>query len=441
MAPASTSKGTSTSTPPDYAKLHTALGSNSLVKSAITTIPKLTGNEDYINWSDQLIAVLKYCGVDKILTGEWSQPAVTSGDATTEANANEWAALDAWIWLHFNLSDSVRSQVRHLATSHDKWNELKKLFKPTSATSITLHLTSIVNVRFDESTKFEDFVASKCEHNRLLGELGGKSLPDSYVAILIRSGLPENLKQTVAHIPDDTITTDQLVNIIRARQQESIIHTMQASSSDIALFGQSKTKQKKRNFQSCKTPGCPKPDTHPTANCWAPGGPKHDPNRQRKSNRRAKERAHRADEDDDEDDDDDDGGTTSMNIHIDRSFIAKQSDSNLLYVPLPELSNPSIAPQAYIAKGLTKIIIDSGTTSHIHNERSDFSFVDKDDTNNIMGFGDGSVSSSGRGTATVWTKSPGRKGTVNRITLNKAMFVPSSSVSLLSVSRFDKAGC
>ena len=130
-----------------------------------------------------------------------------------------------------------------------------------------------------------------------------------------------------------------------------------------------------------------------------------------------------------------------MNIHIDRSFIAKQSDSNLLYVPLPELSNPSIAPQAYIAKGLTKIIIDSGTTSHIHNERSDFSFVDKDDTNNIMGFGDGSVSSSGRGTATVWTKSPGRKGTVNRITLNKAMFVPSSSVSLLSVSRFDKAGC
>ena len=55
MAPASASKGTSTSTPPDYVKLHTALGSNSLVKSAITTIPKLTGNEDYIIWSDQLM--------------------------------------------------------------------------------------------------------------------------------------------------------------------------------------------------------------------------------------------------------------------------------------------------------------------------------------------------------------------------------------------------
>jgi hypothetical protein len=83
----------------------------------------------------------------------------------------------------------------------------------------------------------------------------------------------------------------------------------------------------------------------------------------------------------------------------------------------------------------------SGTTSHIHNEWSDFTFVNKDDMNNITGFGDGSVSSSGHGTAVVWTKSPEHKGTVNHIALQKAMFVPSSNVSLLSVSRFDKAGC
>ena len=427
-----------TSTTPDYAKLHASLGASGLVKSAIMTIPKLTGNEDYINWSDQAIAVLKYCGIDKILTGEWAEPAVVQADKDSERNAQEWKSLDAWISLHLNLSDAVRSQVRHLATSHEKWAELKKLFKPTSATSITLHLTSIVNVRFDESTKFEDFVASKCEHNRLLGELGGKSLPDSYIAILIRSGLPEHLKQTIAHIPDDTITTDQIVNIIRSRQQESMINNMQSSPSDTALLGHyNKTKQKKRDFQPCKTPGCPKPSTHPTQNCWAPGGPKHDPNRQRKSNRRNKERAHKVDDDDD---DDDDGSTTSMNIRIDRSFIAK-SDSGLLYVSPPEPSTSLSASQAYLAKGSAPIIIDSGTTSHIHNERSDFNSLDKDDVNNITGFGDGAISSSGRGTATLWTKSPGRKGSVNRITLNKAMFVPSSNVSLLSVSRFDKAGC
>ena len=425
--------------PTDYKKLHSALGANNLVKSAMTTIPKLTGNEDFINWSDQLIAALKYCSISKILTGEWTLPTIDPSDTNSVQNAEEWKSLDAWIALHLNLSDSVRSQVRHLATSHEKWNELKKLFKPTSATSITLHLTSIVNVRFDESTKFEDFVASKCEHNRLLGELGGQSLPDSYIAIFIRSGLPDHLKQYVAHIPDNTITTDQLVDIIRSQQQESIIQTMQASPSDIALFGKPNKPKKRQEREPCRTPGCPRPTTHATNNCWAPGGPKHDPNRQRKTNRRNKERANKVDDDDD--DDEDDGSSTSMKIHIDRSFITKQSDSDLLYVSSTEPLTSTNGPHTYLVKGAAPIIIDSGTTSHIHNMRSDFTSLDKDDTNNITGFGDGSVSSSGRGTAIIWTKSSKRKGTVNRITLNKAMYVPSSNVSLLSVSRFDKAGC
>ena len=98
--------------------------------------------------------------------------------------------------------------------SNQIWLKLKKLFKPHSNTSITLHLTSIINTCYDESVKFEEFIASKCEHNRLLRALGGESLPDSYIAILIRSGLPKHLKQTVLHILDDMISTDQLVNII-----------------------------------------------------------------------------------------------------------------------------------------------------------------------------------------------------------------------------------
>ena len=138
---------------------------------------------------------------------------------------------------------------------------------------------------------------------------------------------------------------------------------MQSTPSDIALVGQHKMKPKKHDFQPCKISGCPKPDTHPTKNCWAPGGPKHDPNRQRKLNRKAKERANKADDDDD--DDDPDGGATSMNIHIDRSFLTQQSESNFLYSP-SDSSVSSTSSQAYLAKGPTPIIIDSGTTSHIH---------------------------------------------------------------------------
>lgn len=210
--------------PTNFTEIHAALSANSLVGSAIATIPMLTGNEDYINWSDQVITVFKYCGIEKILTGEWTKPsalklwgqaALASGDSGR--NARDWNALDTWISLHLNLSGPIRSQVRHLTTSHDKWTKLKELFSPTSESSITSHLLSIVNIHFDESTEFEEFVASKREHNRLLGELGGTSLPDSYVAILIRSGLPERLKQIVADITDDTVTTDQLIDIIHSR--------------------------------------------------------------------------------------------------------------------------------------------------------------------------------------------------------------------------------
>ena len=48
--------------------------------------------------------------------------------------------------------------------------------------------------------KFEEFVATKRKHNHLLRELGGETLLDSYIVILIRSGLPENLKQAITHL-------------------------------------------------------------------------------------------------------------------------------------------------------------------------------------------------------------------------------------------------
>ena len=152
---------------------------------------------------------------------------------------------------------------------------------------------------------------------------------------------------------------------------------MQSSpSSENALLGCQGKNTKKRDFQPCKISGCPHPDTHPMKNCWAPSSPKHDLNRQRKSNRRGKERVNNIDDDENNEDD----GNLSMNIHIDRSFIVKQSDSTFLYSAPADSSRSSSTPQAYLAKGQTPIIIDSGTTSHILTKRSDFNFLDKDDT-------------------------------------------------------------
>lgn len=309
----------------------------------------MTGNNNYVYWSNHVTAILWYCKINKILTGKWPKPDVTNSDATSELNTEEWKLLNTWITLHLHLSEQVQSQFGHLETSHQIWLKLKKMFKPQSNTSITLHLTSIIKLSYNKLVKFEDFIASKHEHNHLLKELGGTSLPDSYITILICSGLPEHLKQTVTHISDDLILTDQLVNIICSHQQESLINTMQTSPSDTALFGcQNNTKLKKWDFQLCRTPGCPKPDMHPMKNCWAPGGPKHGPNHQWKLNQRNREQAHKADNDEDNNDDDD---TTSMKIHINRSFVAKQSKSDLLYSTLSKSSTSSVLTQHWGQRG------------------------------------------------------------------------------------------
>jgi len=421
---------------PDFGKLVASLSTNGLIKTSLNRIPELTGEENYLVWADQLVNVLDLCGIDKILTGDWTKPAVTADKATAE-NTKNWNTLDKWISINLTVSQDICGRLRHLSTSHEKWTELKKWFQPASSTSIMLHLTSIVNACFDQSTTFENFVTEKHEHNNRLKELGGTSLPDNYLAILIRTGLPDDLRQTVAHLPDDKISTQDLINIVTAHSNETLIQNTQASPPNPALLGRHRNRPgDKPKFEPCKTVGCPRPKTHPTEWCWAPGGPKHDPNRQ-KSNKKRKDMAHKVDEDDSDNDD----STTSLKICVDRSFVTKQSDSDLLYFSSTNSSTSRTESQAYLAKRPTPIIINSGTTSHIHNERLDFDFLDKDNTNIITGFGDGSIASSGRGTATFWTKATGQKGTVNRIALMKMMYVPSSSVSLLSVSRFDKAGC
>ncbi|KAF9642899.1 hypothetical protein BDM02DRAFT_3230153 [Thelephora ganbajun] len=143
MAP---SPSNSTSTERDYTKIHTALGSNSLIKTAIQMIPKLAGEENYVLWSSSTVAALHYCKINKILTGKWPKPNVTQNDKASQQNADDWESLNVWIMLHLNLSEQARSQVSHLTTLNDIWLELKKLFKPPPTTSITLHLTSIVNI-------------------------------------------------------------------------------------------------------------------------------------------------------------------------------------------------------------------------------------------------------------------------------------------------------
>ena len=82
--------------PPDYVELVKSLSANGLVKPSLNKIPDLTGDKNYLVWADRLVNVLNLCGIDKILTGEWTKPTITT-DKGSAQNAASWNMLDKWI--------------------------------------------------------------------------------------------------------------------------------------------------------------------------------------------------------------------------------------------------------------------------------------------------------------------------------------------------------
>src|ERR1700677_1786113 len=121
--------------------------------------------------------------------------------------------------------------------------------------------------------------------------------------------------------------------------------------------------------------------------------------------------------------------TTSMVNFSDYSLC----DSNSLTSP----NNPKArAYSARTAASSPTIIIDSGTTSHIHSNRRDFTSLNSSSSGSINGFGEGSRSIEGRGKAQLLAQLP-TSGCSN-LKLQSTCFVPHSTPTLLSVPRFDK---
>src|SRR6202453_3535792 len=109
-------------------------------------------------------------------------------------------------------------------------------------------------------------------------------------------------------------------------------------------------------------------------------------------------------------------------------------DGNSLTPP----NNPKA--QAYSAHTATfspTIIIDSGTTSHIHSNRRDFTSLNPSSSGSINGFGEGSRSIEGCGKAQLVAQLP--TGGCSNLKLQSTCFVQHSTPTLLPVPRFDEA--
>ena len=70
-------------------------------------IQNLVNHKNYNLWFNHLLGALQYCRVDSILTGDWTEPAITAGNAASTTNAMEWESVNTWIGLNLTPSDAA----------------------------------------------------------------------------------------------------------------------------------------------------------------------------------------------------------------------------------------------------------------------------------------------------------------------------------------------
>jgi hypothetical protein len=113
-----------------------------------------------------------------------------------------------------------------------------------------------------------------------------------------------------------------------------------------------------------------------------------------------------------------------------------QFNGNSLSSPI----NPKVrAYSTCTATNSPTIIIDSGTTSHIHSNRKDFNTLKSSSSGSINGFGEGSRTIEGRGEAQLLAQLP--TGGCSRLKLQSTCYMPISTPTLISVPRLDDADC
>jgi Integrase core domain/GAG-pre-integrase domain len=113
-----------------------------------------------------------------------------------------------------------------------------------------------------------------------------------------------------------------------------------------------------------------------------------------------------------------------------------QFDGNSLLSPNnPEVRAYSTCP----ATNSPTIIINSGTTSHIHSNRADFKSLKSSSSGLINGFGEGSRTIEGRGKALLLAQLP--TSGQSHLKLQSTCYVPNSTPTLISVPHLDNADC
>lgn len=388
---------------------------------------RLTNEENYLAWSVQMLRALRVFQLEKIVTGKEQKP-------TSDPDLQEWLKKDAAALALITKCITAELVIKTMVheTSHEAWAALAEEFSQTGSGSVMLWFRRLVRP-FAAGGDISQHVNGFTEAIRYLAKADFE-IPQPIAAAILLSTLPSDPKDPESwnafvggYKIEKTKTT--LTSVVNAILEEKRRLSEETVSQETALAVRERNARANgRSWcRNCST------DTHDYKDCRSPGGPKYKKGG-KKGKKKAKEKANVAQ--------DSGGDEQSNHVAFEQShstivefsaYTPREIDSSDSSPTTPDLSEA--AHSAHVASSAT--LIDSGTTSHIYSDRTAFTLY-APSTGNVLGFGQGSSRIVGRGTARLEAQLP--TGGTAGLNLNDTCHVPGSS-SLISVSRFDDAGC
>ena len=426
-----------------------------LPTSSAAIFPKTEGDrleneENYYVWSVRMRNAFESCEMMGVVDGSETCP---PDDTTHIAKHRIWKKKD-------NLAKAMITQcvkadlvikVAHAKHAKESWDMFASEYSQTGSGSIMLwfrRLTKQLSSGGDISAHVTGFQ----EAIRYLANAEFE-IPGYIAAAILLSTLPSDpgdphsWNQHVAGIKIDkkSTTLSSVINGIleeKRRLTEDDKTDAQKQESALTTLEQAAHKRGKPFCRNHMREG------HSTLECRGIGVDKNKRDKQKSSNKKSrgkkkgKEKAHNTTDGGGGDSDSD--NEDSHHVKFEKCLMTSMvdfsdyslSDGKSFTSP----NNPEAkAYSARTAANSPAIIIDSGTTSHIHSDRADFKSLKSSSSGSINGFGDGSRTIQGRGEAQLYAQLP--TGGQSLLKLQSTCYVPNSTPTLISVPRLDEADC
>ncbi|KAL1939017.1 hypothetical protein VTO73DRAFT_10277 [Trametes versicolor] len=396
-------------------------------------------NEDgYSAWSKGMQAAFDYAGLWELVCNTSSKPEET--DATFPSWKRQNAAASSMIIRA--LDPAIISSIDMSKTAAEQWSALEKQYSRTTISSAVNWFRSLVTPlpsihSVDTHVRaFQDAVTHL--------KAAGFPLSEPISAGIFLSTLadaPGEPSQWSAYTAKFTLDKETTLNSVLAdvfNERRRVLGNSPSVPQDTAMSVETALAALERDAYQRGRKWCRhcRLDGHSYDECRTrlrSGAP----NTKKGRFRKGKDKAHVAK--DSSSASEESGDENSHFVRSERILYTSVGN----YLPrVPCSTSPSATDSAFTTRSHRQttrtIVIDSGTSSHVHSMRPDFTAI-RASSSLIRGFGNGKTAVAGRGEAQLIARLPNDDCT--RLRLQDTCYAPNTSPSLISVSRLDDAKC